>query len=233
MTKIVFRNDVHLEQDGLCAYCYQPMIIYAPNGGKLFQNTSTMDHKIPRKRGGTNKRENIAGACSKCNSKKGILTVEEYAAVGERFGFGALPKFSDAWFAYTWVVSRIGLEDPLTRFLTESLKGAPMAIQGRNYGFPGPCDANKPNVRWTRKMKRRQLEVHTVALIIAEMEDSHEVFVQERGMELKADGNTGTYAKYVAEAEQLVARLRTRGFKLERMNPYKVEDDDETGDQTV
>jgi 5-methylcytosine-specific restriction endonuclease McrA len=38
------------------------------------------DHKIPLARGGTNDADNLASACRRCNSKKGILTDAEFIA---------------------------------------------------------------------------------------------------------------------------------------------------------
>lgn len=42
----------------------------------------TVDHKIPRSRGGADSPDNWVSACGKCNGRKGALTVEEYRAIG-------------------------------------------------------------------------------------------------------------------------------------------------------
>lgn len=40
----------------------------------------TIDHKVPRSRGGGNEIENLTCACRSCNSSKGAKTVEEFMA---------------------------------------------------------------------------------------------------------------------------------------------------------
>lgn len=39
---------------------------------------ATLDHRVPRSRGGTDVRSNLVPACRECNAAKGCLTVEEY-----------------------------------------------------------------------------------------------------------------------------------------------------------
>ena len=51
-----------------CIYCLNPIEF-----GK-----DTLEHKLPLSRGGTNDKENLAIACSKCNFNKGKKTEEEY-----------------------------------------------------------------------------------------------------------------------------------------------------------
>ena len=51
-----------------CYYC----------GATVSEDTSTLDHKQPLSRGGTNKRKNLVLCCQPCNQDKGALTVEEY-----------------------------------------------------------------------------------------------------------------------------------------------------------
>jgi 5-methylcytosine-specific restriction endonuclease McrA len=41
----------------------------------------SIDHALPRSRGGTHHLDNLVGACRRCNGDKGSLTREEYAAV--------------------------------------------------------------------------------------------------------------------------------------------------------
>lgn len=38
----------------------------------------TLDHMVPRSKGGTNTFDNLAAACSKCNNKKGDMTKDEF-----------------------------------------------------------------------------------------------------------------------------------------------------------
>lgn len=38
----------------------------------------TIDHKLPRSKGGTNHRENLTPACHRCNRRKGAMSVEDF-----------------------------------------------------------------------------------------------------------------------------------------------------------
>jgi 5-methylcytosine-specific restriction endonuclease McrA len=51
---------------GPCVYCGQWV-------------AGTIDHVVPRHRGGTNDRENLVSACYSCNSRKGHRTAVEWA----------------------------------------------------------------------------------------------------------------------------------------------------------
>lgn len=57
------KNGVMLRDNHTCAFC----------GGKA----TTIDHVIPRSRGGTNRWDNTVAACSPCNGRKGNRTPEE------------------------------------------------------------------------------------------------------------------------------------------------------------
>lgn len=61
---------------GRCHYCGEPMA-RTENEPRSF----TLDHVIPRARGGTHSRDNLVGSCLECNGDKGRLTGEEYEAV--------------------------------------------------------------------------------------------------------------------------------------------------------
>lgn len=61
---------------GICHYCGEPMM-RMPNERRSF----TLDHVVPRSRGGTNHLSNLVGSCAECNNDKGSLTGDEYAAV--------------------------------------------------------------------------------------------------------------------------------------------------------
>jgi hypothetical protein len=41
----------------------------------------SLDHKIPRRQGGTRAPENVVPACWNCNQEKGDMTLEEYRAM--------------------------------------------------------------------------------------------------------------------------------------------------------
>jgi 5-methylcytosine-specific restriction endonuclease McrA len=89
----VFRRDNHT-----CQFC-------GKHGGDL-----TLDHVIPRSRGGRNSWENIVTACRECNSKKRDRTPSEAKMklsrepYAPRFVFstayGQAPRFDPAWEKY-------------------------------------------------------------------------------------------------------------------------------------
>lgn len=55
------REALYEAQNGQCAYC----------GRFLCIAHATLDHKIPRSRGGVNARSNLVVACKRCNTLKG------------------------------------------------------------------------------------------------------------------------------------------------------------------
>lgn len=65
-------------QNWRCYYCS------ASIDHKLSQGhprEATIDHKLPKARGGTNHITNTVAACFRCNHRKGALTAEEFGAV--------------------------------------------------------------------------------------------------------------------------------------------------------
>lgn len=54
------------EQAGECVYCHDTMILEIGE-----KRTATIDHVIPRSKGGPNTQDNVVAACSECNEKKG------------------------------------------------------------------------------------------------------------------------------------------------------------------
>jgi len=59
---------VVLEDTPACEYCREPIDIL----------TISPDHQIPVSRGGSLERDNLRGACVKCNTRKGKLTGKEF-----------------------------------------------------------------------------------------------------------------------------------------------------------
>ncbi len=66
-----------------CCYCGIPLIKHSGNGYHADQKT--IDHLIPRSRGGAIKSPfNKRKSCNSCNLKKGQRTLEEYLNTVER-----------------------------------------------------------------------------------------------------------------------------------------------------
>jgi 5-methylcytosine-specific restriction endonuclease McrA len=58
-------------QGGLCRYCRL----------KTPWEAGTVDHRIPRARGGSDEMENLVFSCEPCNTEKGTMSEDEYVAL--------------------------------------------------------------------------------------------------------------------------------------------------------
>ena len=63
-----FRTYIFKEWDWKCAYC----------GSNLNDLTATIDHIIPKFKGGNNVKSNMCCCCSSCNREKGSTYLEEW-----------------------------------------------------------------------------------------------------------------------------------------------------------
>ena len=61
------RQNIAWRDNNQCQYC----------GNHFSLDNLTMDHVIPKSRGGKNTWENLVAACKKCNQKKGSRTIKE------------------------------------------------------------------------------------------------------------------------------------------------------------
>lgn len=76
------------EQNGRCLYCDGDMIkstAHLPKRERHPGTQATLDHKLPRSRGGTRGNGNLALACGNCNRRKGNLTHEEFLGIHARY----------------------------------------------------------------------------------------------------------------------------------------------------
>lgn len=64
----------------ICFYCGHDLVLDFRFG--LGQWDATIDHKMPRCRGGSNNIDNLCLACKECNAAKADRTVEEWRALG-------------------------------------------------------------------------------------------------------------------------------------------------------
>ncbi len=66
------------ERDGwLCAYCGRLCKKFSFNG-KPQGRSATLDHVVPKSRGGSNALSNLVTACMACNTQKHNRTLDEY-----------------------------------------------------------------------------------------------------------------------------------------------------------
>lgn len=103
------RQRIFQKTGGRCWYCGQPLndhwrgvTPYPP------PNAFHVDHVTPRKKGGSNKLENLVAACASCNLSKGNKTLDEWRRAQARERRGC-PPFSDEqreWLEF------YGLDDP-------------------------------------------------------------------------------------------------------------------------
>ncbi len=97
--KVAFnRKNVFRRDDNTCQYC------------GLHSTDLTLDHVLPRSRGGATSWENVVACCRRCNAKKRDRTPEEANMLlkrkpyGPRFvfssAFGILPSIDPVWRKY-------------------------------------------------------------------------------------------------------------------------------------
>lgn len=67
------REALIIEQNGRCAYC-----------GDNLDNNSTIDHVVPRARGGSDDDCNLVAACPDCNRAKGAMLPSQLRALADR-----------------------------------------------------------------------------------------------------------------------------------------------------
>lgn len=66
------RRRLFHSQHGLCYYCGEPMLLAkVPEGMRQPSTLATLDHLIPRSRGGTFCNNNVVAACKRCNTERG------------------------------------------------------------------------------------------------------------------------------------------------------------------
>jgi 5-methylcytosine-specific restriction endonuclease McrA len=95
------RFNVLLRDSFMCQYC----------GGRPHARELTMDHVVPRAKGGGTRWNNVVAACRECNHKKGSRTPDEarmrlmrvpleprtLPSVGQRIGLRQVHEKWDAW----------------------------------------------------------------------------------------------------------------------------------------
>jgi 5-methylcytosine-specific restriction endonuclease McrA len=63
-----FRQQIFKDWDWQCAYCSK----------QLNENTATIDHIVPKYKGGHNVRSNMCCCCSQCNRDKASTLIEDW-----------------------------------------------------------------------------------------------------------------------------------------------------------
>lgn len=66
-TQVLSRKNIYIRDSYICQYC----------GERKSADKLTLDHVLPRARGGSNRWENLVAACQPCNHTKGDRTPEE------------------------------------------------------------------------------------------------------------------------------------------------------------
>lgn len=68
-----FIQDLVAAHGGRCTYCCTELTYELG-----LAHTATVDHRIPRSRGGTYDRNNLVAACHRCNQAKGAMSEAEF-----------------------------------------------------------------------------------------------------------------------------------------------------------
>lgn len=74
---------------GLCCYCNRKLFLTHGRRGDSF----TVEHIDPRSNGGSNKPDNLTGACRRCNELRGCLPVPFFRHIVETYGDN-LPEYA-------------------------------------------------------------------------------------------------------------------------------------------
>lgn len=73
------RHRLTSEQGGRCYYCGVTMTVRKRSNAKTPPNYATLDHIIPRSKGGVNApSQNCVAACLKCNAERGNRDAREF-----------------------------------------------------------------------------------------------------------------------------------------------------------
>ena len=83
----IYREDALVAQDKKCCYCAE----------RLNYRSVTAEHKQPRSKNGSDKRENIAGSCRDCNEAKGSMTDAAFKKLIKSFPSGKHYKIILSW----------------------------------------------------------------------------------------------------------------------------------------
>ena len=95
------RSNIIWRDHNQCQYC----------ANHFSDDKLTMDHMIPKSRGGKNTWENLVAACKKCNQRKGSRTIKESGMVPLRIPFKpkanilrtiGKSQISELWKEYLW-----------------------------------------------------------------------------------------------------------------------------------
>lgn len=62
------KKNLYIRDKGICQYC----------SARVALKTATIDHYIPKSKGGTHEWKNVVLACAKCNQKKGSKMPKEF-----------------------------------------------------------------------------------------------------------------------------------------------------------
>lgn len=73
-------EDIFARDGGCCVYCgvtTRPM----GKGVRRGPDIATLDHVLPRSRGGALTRENLVLACASCNNARGVMDADAFRAL--------------------------------------------------------------------------------------------------------------------------------------------------------
>lgn len=74
------RRDVYRSGKRQCHWCHKPLSLIGDRGAIM-----TIEHVIPKSKGGKNKRGNYVPACLPCNQRRGNMDYDAFANIAESF----------------------------------------------------------------------------------------------------------------------------------------------------
>jgi 5-methylcytosine-specific restriction endonuclease McrA len=93
------RNTIFYRDKNICQYCHK----------RFSKSKLTLDHVIPKSKGGDKSWHNLVTCCSSCNQKKADKTIEQ---VGFKLLNEPSPPTSRLWSSPEWLISKVGNNIP-------------------------------------------------------------------------------------------------------------------------
>lgn len=82
--KKVAMSIVFPRERGRCWWCQRPVVRMSRRYGPFPANMATLDHIVPRGKGGRDHSDNLVLACYACNHERGPMAADAFLALKQR-----------------------------------------------------------------------------------------------------------------------------------------------------